>query len=116
MSLLYALYAFAIAFIDLQAGLKLVKREGWDQLVGLSAIAVGLVAIVAGAQALLGFPVDPLLLLIPLVGAGFVITLDSWKQVKEGGGFGSILLALYNTFAWVWDLIQLISLLGRERE
>jgi len=117
MSLLYALYAFVIGAVDLQAGLKLVKQEGWDQWVGLSAIAVGIVAFIAGFQALLGFYVDPLFLLLPLVGAGSVIMLESWRQVKERGGISSVLVALYNTFAWVWNLIQLLALLqGREKE
>ena len=116
MSILYAIYAFIIGGIDLQAGFTLVKREGWERIVGLSAIGIGVIAFIAGFQALLGFSINPLLLLIPLVGAGFVIMLESWKRVKERGGIGSVLIALYNTFAWLWDLAQLIYLLQRRRE
>ena len=116
MSLLYALYAFVIAGIDISAGMRLVKREGWEQWVGFSALIVGAVALVAGFQALLGFAVDPLWLLLPLVGAGFVIMVDSWKRVKEKGGLWSIVIAVYNTFAWIVNLIQLLALLQRRRE
>ena len=116
MSILYALYAFVIAGIDIAAGMRLVKREGWDQWVGFSALIVGAVAGVAGIQALLGFYVDPLMLLIPLVGAGLIIVIDSWKQVKRTGNFWSILIALYNTFAWIIDLLQLLALLERRKE
>ncbi|HDR53769.1 MAG TPA: hypothetical protein ENN60_03845 [archaeon] len=116
MNLLYAIYALVIGGVDINAGLKLVKREGWEQWVGFSALAVGGVALIAGVQALLGFYVDPLLLLIPLVGAGTIILIESWRQVRAGRGFWGVLIALYNTFAWVVNLLHLFYLLqGRRR-
>lgn len=114
MSWLYAIYAFVIAAVDLTAGMRLVKKEGWEQWVGLSALTVGVVALVAGFQALLGFAVDPLLLLIPLVGAGFVLMVESWRTVRRGG-IGAWLLAIYNTFAWVANLLRLLFLLQDRR-
>ena len=116
MGFLYALYAFVIAAIDIGAGMRLVKEEGWNQWVGLSALLVGAVAAIAGVQALLGFYVDPLFLLIPLVGAGFVIMLDSWKQVKETGSIWGVFIAIYNTLAWIVNLLQLIYILQERRE
>lgn len=117
MNWLYAIYAFIIGGVNVNSGLMMVKREGWEQWVGFSALIVGAVALVAGFQALLGFYVDPLMLLIPLVGAGLVITVESWRQVRETGSFFGVLLALYNTFAWVINLLHLLSILqGRRRD
>jgi hypothetical protein len=113
-SWLYALYAFVIAFINTGAGLRLVKREGWDKLLGYSSLAVAAVAVVAGLQSVMGFAVDPLLLLLPLVVAGSVITIESWRTVHQRG-IGGWLLAIYNTFAWVANLAQLLFLLQDRR-
>jgi len=115
MNILYAIYAFIIGGVNLRSGMVLVKRDGWEQWVGFSALAVALVALIAGFQAVFGFYVDPLMLLIPLVFAGFIIMVESWRTVKYGG-WTAWLLAIYNTFAWVTNVIQLLYLLQNRRD
>ena len=117
MSLLYAIYAFVIGVVDLLGGWRLIQEEdNWQKIVGISAILIGVIAFIAGFQAILGFYVDPLFMLLPLVGAGFIIMVDSWKQYKETGSLSGLFIAIYNTFAWIINLIQLIMLLERRRE
>ncbi len=115
MGLLYAVYAFVIGAANVQAGMQLSRKRGWEQWVGFSALAVAVVAFVAGFQSLMGFYVDPLMLLVPLVFAGFVIMVESWRTVSERGFWGW-LLAVYNTFAWLTNVLQLIYLLQSRRD
>ncbi|MBR9680482.1 MAG: hypothetical protein GOU98_01500 [Candidatus Altiarchaeota archaeon] len=112
MSLFYAIYAFIIGGVNISSGLLMIKHEGWEKLVGYSAILIAFVAILAGFQALLGFYVDPIMLLIPLVFAGFIIMIQSWRTVRHGG-WTAWFFAIYNTFAWVTNVIQLLYLLQR---
>ena len=114
MNLFYAIYAFVIGVVDINSGMRLVKKEGWTQWVGLSSLVIGVVAFIAGFQALFGFYVNPIMLLLPLVFAGFVITVESWRDVKHGG-FMAWFIALYNSFAWISNLIRLLYLLNGNR-
>ena len=114
MNLFYAIYAFVLGITNFNSGMRLVKKEGWMQLVGLSALTVGVVALIVGFQALFGFYVNPIILLLPLVFAGFVITVESWRNVKHGGIFAWF-IAIYNSFAWISNLLRLFYLLSGNR-
>ncbi len=115
MNLFYAIYAFVLGITNFNAGLRLVKREGWTQWVGVSALTVGVVAFIAGFQTLFGVYVNPIMLLLPLVFAGFVITVESWRNVKRGGIFAWF-IAIYNSFAWISNLSRLFYLLNGKRK
>jgi len=114
MNWLYAIYAFVIGVVDVKSGMRLIKQNGWNQWVGFSSLIIGVVAFVSGFQSLMGFYVNPIMLLLPLVFAGFVITVESWKDVQNGG-IGAWFVALYNSFAWITNLIQLLALLNENR-
>jgi hypothetical protein len=96
-------------------------KTGAEKVIAAAALIVGVVGmlyVVVLVAVLLGYlPEDFLIaenviLGIPLVCAGLVITIDGWRQTLKYKKWWMILISLWNSFAMIWDIIVIVRSLS----
>jgi hypothetical protein len=96
-------------------------ETGMEKVIAAAALIVGVVGMlytVVLVAVILGYLPEAFLIAqnvilgIPLVCAGVVITVDGWRQAIRTKKWWMFAISLWNTFAMVWDIIVIIKSLS----
>lgn len=115
-----AVWNFAVSAWNSYGSGQIYERSDslWSKVVGVSGLGLGFVGmmysfILAGIG--LGYVGEEFLLAsnvilgIPIIGFGIIITIESWMIAVKEGGFWNYLITIYNTVAMGWNIFAWIK-------
>lgn len=112
--IVYLLYLFVISIWNAFAGgIRMTTGNMWDKIVGVSAILMAILGMGYAFCLMMGVSsiYAAYLMIAPIVGIGLIITADSWYIYRETKSIWALLLALYNTFVTLWNLVLMFRIL-----
>ncbi len=109
----YLIYLFILSTWNaFAAGARLTSSQRWDKIAGIAAIIIAVIGYSYGLSII--FNISPLLMAyligIPLVGVCVIITVDTWMLYRETKSKLTLVVAIYNTFVTLWNIVQVIRL------